>query len=168
MRHTLDGMVGSFLTICSRNIGCVFHRIFYVELTADENDRLADTQDSPFTAQKYVDRRKACSACVNCDVRTMAVCAALADDELAELDKIMTSRHLAPNEMLVTEGDPLKRAYSLTSGMLRLSIALPDGRRQITGFLLPGDYLGLADDEVHSSTAEAVGSVRSPPAKCMR
>lgn len=121
---------------------------------------MADTQDSPFTAQKYVDRRKACSACVNCDVRTMAVCAALADDELAELDKIMTSRHLAPNEMLVTEGDPLKRAYSLTSGMLRLSIALPDGRRQITGFLLPGDYLGLADDEVHSSTAEAVGTVQ--------
>jgi CRP/FNR family transcriptional regulator len=90
----------------------------------------------------------------------MAVCAALADDEIAELEKIMTSRNLAPDEMLVSEGDPLKRFYSLTAGMLRLSIGLPDGRRQITGFLLPGDYFGLADDDVHSSTAEAIGMVQ--------
>jgi CRP/FNR family transcriptional regulator len=35
-------------------------------------------------------------------------------------------------------------------------LALPDGRRQITGFLMPGDYLGLADDETYAQTAEAV------------
>ncbi|TDK39819.1 cyclic nucleotide-binding domain-containing protein [Rhizobium deserti] len=90
----------------------------------------------------------------------MAVCAALADDEVAELEKIMTSRNLVPDEMLVSEGDPLRRVYSLTAGVLRLSIALPDGRRQITGFLLPGDYFGLADDDVHSATAEAIGAVQ--------
>lgn len=33
---------------------------------------------------------------------------------------------------------------------------LPDGRRQISGFLYPGDYLGLADDGTYSQTAEAV------------
>jgi CRP/FNR family transcriptional regulator len=90
----------------------------------------------------------------------MAVCAALADDEIFELERIMTSRNLVPDEMLVSEGDPLRRVYSLTAGVLRLSIALPDGRRQITGFLLPGDYFGLADDDVHSTTAEAVGMVQ--------
>lgn len=104
--------------------------------------------------------RRPCGACTNCDVRTMAVCAALADDEIFELERIMTSRNLAPDEMLVSEGDPLRRVYSLTAGVLRLSIALPDGRRQITGFLFPGDYFGLADDDLHSSTAEAVGTVQ--------
>jgi CRP/FNR family transcriptional regulator len=33
---------------------------------------------------------------------------------------------------------------------------LPDGRRQITGFLFPGDFLGLADDDVYAYSAEAV------------
>jgi CRP/FNR family transcriptional regulator len=92
-------------------------------------------------------------------VRNLAICAALSDDEVGELERIMTSKSLGPDEMLVSEGDPLKRVYSLTGGMLRLSVGLPDGRRQITGFLLPGDYLGLADEDIHSSTAEAIGQV---------
>ena len=33
---------------------------------------------------------------------------------------------------------------------------MSDGRRQITGFLLPGDYFGLADGTMHNQTAEAV------------
>lgn len=100
--------------------------------------------------------REPCGACLNCDVRTMAICAALETYELGELERIMTSASLETNQMLVQEGDTLTKVYSLTSGMLRLSIDLPDGRRQITGFLLPGDYLGLADEKVHSATVEAV------------
>ncbi|MGE7370398.1 Crp/Fnr family transcriptional regulator [Neorhizobium sp. NPDC001467] len=113
-------------------------------------------QLQPTTKIEY---RKPRSACEKCSVRSLAICAALDDDEVAELERIMTSRSLGPEEMLVSEGDPLNRVFSLTSGMLRLSVALPDGRRQITGFLLPGDYLGLADEDTHSSTAEAIGPV---------
>ena len=92
----------------------------------------------------------------------MAVCAALEEDEIGALERIMTGRRLQADEVLVEEGEPRRRVYSLTDGMLRLSIALPDGRRQITGFLLPGDYLGLADDETYSATVEAV----TPSALC--
>ncbi|WP_373288968.1 Crp/Fnr family transcriptional regulator [Aureimonas endophytica] len=106
--------------------------------------------------------RQPCGACGQCDVRTMAVCAALEDDEVGALERIMTSRRLGPNETLVEEGQARTRVFTLTAGMLRLSVALPDGRRQITGFLMPGDYLGLADDEVHSASAEAV----EPSALC--
>lgn len=108
----------------------------------------------PQTARIY---RLPCSACLDCDVRSMAVCAALDDKDVAALDRIMISRTLEPDQALAQEGDPKTHVYTLTSGMLRLSSALPDGRRQITGFLLPGDYLGLADDDVHTQTAEAVG-----------
>lgn len=100
--------------------------------------------------------RSPCGACADCDVRTMAVCSALADDEVGALERIMTATKLGTNEMLVQEGDPRRKVFTLTGGMLRLSVDLPDGRRQITGFLLPGDYLGLADDETYSATVEAV------------
>lgn len=100
--------------------------------------------------------RQPCGACRNCDVRVTAVCAALEDYELGELERIMSSASLEANQTLVQQGDPLRKVYSLTSGMLRLSIDLPDGRRQITDFLMPGDYLGLAEEDVHSTTVEAV------------
>ncbi|MCB8822790.1 Crp/Fnr family transcriptional regulator [Microvirga rosea] len=100
--------------------------------------------------------RPPCQACASCDTRKMAVCAALQDDEVSELERAMSFVRLDPNASLVEEGDPRRRVYTLTSGMLRLSLALPDGRRQITGFLMPGDYLGLADDETYAQTAEAV------------
>lgn len=95
-------------------------------------------------------------ACVDCDVRHMAVCAALDDQDLGALEAIMTSKDLEANEVLIEEGDAKKRVYSLTSGMLRIYSLLSDGRRQIVGFLVPGDYLGLADDDFYSHTVEAV------------
>ncbi|OYR08868.1 helix-turn-helix domain-containing protein [Brucella grignonensis] len=100
--------------------------------------------------------RAPCGVCVDCDVRRMAVCSALDDGDLGALEAIMTSKKLDANEMLVEEGEPKRRVFSLTSGMLRIYTSLPDGRRQIAGFLVPGDYLGLADDDVYSQSAEAV------------
>ncbi|MBC8717787.1 helix-turn-helix domain-containing protein [Ochrobactrum sp. Marseille-Q0166] len=100
--------------------------------------------------------RAPCGVCVDCDVRRMAVCSALDDRDLGALEAIMTSKKLDANEMLVEEGDQKRRVFSLTSGMLRIYTSLPDGRRQIAGFLVPGDYLGLADDDVYSQSAEAV------------
>lgn len=113
---------------------------------------------SVLTAQTMQQQRHRdpCSACADCEVRKMAICAALQDDALHALEAIMSSRKLDAGEMLVEEGAPKLRVFSLTSGLLRLFTLLPDGRRQISGFLYPGDYLGLADDETYSQTAEAV------------
>jgi CRP/FNR family transcriptional regulator len=94
--------------------------------------------------------------CLSCEVRQQAICSALEEGELGALEQIMTETRLAANQVLVREGDPRLRVYTLTSGMLRLSTLLPDGRRQITAFLVPGDYLGLADDDTYAQSAEAV------------
>jgi CRP/FNR family transcriptional regulator len=93
---------------------------------------------------------------MTCNVRHLAICAALGDDDIAQLERIMSSKSLEANEMLAEEGTMRTKVFSLTTGMLRLFSDLPDGRRQIAGFLLPGDYLGLADDQVYSQSAEAV------------
>ncbi|WP_035484772.1 helix-turn-helix domain-containing protein [Geminicoccus roseus] len=89
-------------------------------------------------------------------MRKQAICAALEDHELDELQSIMIASSLAPHQTLVEEGEPRRKVFTLTSGMLRLYTMLPDGRRQITAFLLPGDYLGLGDEETYDETAEAV------------
>lgn len=88
----------------------------------------------------------------------MAICSVLDDSEIGAFERVMSTRYLAAGQTLVDQGDRKTNVYTVTGGMLRLSSALPDGRRQITGFLLPGDYFGLADDEIHNQTAEAVTS----------
>jgi CRP/FNR family transcriptional regulator, anaerobic regulatory protein len=69
-----------------------------------------------------------------------------------------TQRRLA-GEVLFTEGDEANSVYEIVSGMLRLVKLLPDGRRQITGFLSAGHLLGLAPEGVHVYTAEAITGV---------
>ena len=47
----------------------------------------------------------------------------------------------------------------MASGVVKLYKLLLDGRRQITGFLLPGDFLGLVSAEGFSCGAEPVTEV---------
>jgi CRP/FNR family transcriptional regulator len=44
-------------------------------------------------------------------------------------------------------------------GVMRLYKLLPDGRRQIVGFALPGDFLGISVNGRHGISADAVGAV---------
>ncbi|MBS7538993.1 Crp/Fnr family transcriptional regulator [Ancylobacter lacus] len=104
--------------------------------------------------------RQAQGACADCGVKSRAVCAGLAPEETGILTTIMSTVTLAPNQLLFEQGDLRSRAYTLTSGMLRLSVSLPDGRRQIAGFVTPGDYLGLSGEDVHTQAAEAVTACR--------
>ncbi len=67
-----------------------------------------------------------------------------------------TTRRLNAGETLFYEGDPAQHVFTITEGTLKLYKLLSDGRRQITGFLLPGDFLGLASSASYVSSAEAV------------
>src|SRR5216683_8069935 len=49
--------------------------------------------------------------------------------------------------------------YNLLEGVMRLYKLLPDGRRQIVGFGLPGDFLGMGTSARHSFSADAIGPV---------
>jgi CRP-like cAMP-binding protein len=52
-------------------------------------------------------------------------------------------RHVDANEVLVTEGSAPNRVYQVSEGWAIRYKTLPDGRRQILDFLLPGDTTGL-------------------------
>jgi len=99
------------------------------------------------------------SPCAACQVRHLAVCSALEDDELRLLDNIIKFIDLEAGDALFDEGEPASNVYNLTSGTIKLYKLLPDGRRQITGFLFAGDFLGLAASEDYIYSAEAVTAV---------
>ena len=96
--------------------------------------------------------------CFGCEVRTQAVCGVLDCDKLAGLRRLGTKFRLSPGQPLFHEGDPASRVFTLTKGSLKLYKLLPDGRRQVTGFMHPGDFLGISVDDEHAFTAEALES----------
>jgi len=98
--------------------------------------------------------------CGACPVRSLTVCAALEAEELRRLAEILqTVRHDA-GHTIFSEGDPADILYNVTAGTMKLYKLLPDGRRQITGFLLPGDFLGLSVNETYAYTAESITPVQ--------
>ena len=98
--------------------------------------------------------------CRSCDVRELTICAALNGHELDRLNAIVSVVQIAPQQTLFCEGEPAHSLFNVTRGTLRVSKMLVDGRRQITGFLGPGDFLGLAFNDTYAYTAEAVTATR--------
>ena len=76
--------------------------------------------------------------CLACDVRQVAVCAAVGPEHLPRLAAIAAERGLAAGQGLFEEGEPAEAVYVVAEGMIKLYKLMSDGRRQISGFLVPG------------------------------
>jgi CRP/FNR family transcriptional regulator len=100
------------------------------------------------------------NGCQDCKVRLFSVCGALESSELDALDRISQVRHFPAKAMLFDQGALAGSVFNVTEGMVRLYKSLPDGRRQIVGFALPGDFLGLALQDRYGVAAEAINQVR--------
>lgn len=94
--------------------------------------------------------------CGACTIRSLTVCAALDHEEIRRLADILQTTRIEANQNVFAEGDPADVLYNVTSGTVKLYKLLPDGRRQITGFLMAGDFLGLAVNDAYAYTAETV------------
>ena len=96
--------------------------------------------------------------CQTCEVRDQSICAVLSDEELRELSKISTAVELTKGATVFFEGDENTYLFNVVSGAVRLSKLLPDGRRQVTGFLFPGDFIGLSVADKYAYTAETLSN----------
>jgi CRP/FNR family transcriptional regulator len=101
-------------------------------------------------------RRRQESHCSTCGARAFSVCAGLDRADLANLDEIAERVAVKTGDSLVREGETANHLFNITSGSVRIYKLLPDGRRQITGFLFAGDFVGLATGEAYGFTAEAI------------
>lgn len=99
------------------------------------------------------------ASCAACPVRHLAVCDALNDTEISRLNASITNVSYAPGQIILQDGDAADWVYIVTTGHLRLYKLLIDGRRQITGFLVPGDFAGIYANAVYNYSAEAINPV---------
>ncbi len=95
-----------------------------------------------------------------CAVRAITCPETITPADLAVLAVHATVAAVPAGDIFITEGEPAVAFFVLTAGTAKLFKALPDGRVQITGFVGPGQFLGLAATEVYTFSAEAIEPVR--------
>ncbi len=73
--------------------------------------------------------------------------------------------NLRAGEPLFCEGDDAEFVYEVLDGVFCCYSLLPDGRRQVTGFVHPGDIIGLGSQDTYHTSCDAVcdATVRSIP-----
>jgi len=98
--------------------------------------------------------------CDACKVRAIAACGPLSADERKRLTAIMKTVTFAPHRLIFMETAPAASLYNVTDGVVKIYKMMPDGRRQVTGFLFPGDFLGLIQNDSYAYSAEAVTETR--------
>jgi CRP/FNR family transcriptional regulator, anaerobic regulatory protein len=79
--------------------------------------------------------------------------------ELRNLAGLATKVPFRRGKTIFEEGAGADFAFGVSQGIVRLYKLLPDGRRHIVAFALPGDFLGVPLAERHSCSADAVGEV---------
>lgn len=67
-------------------------------------------------------------------------------------------RTVAPERMLIAEGEARKIVVGVVSGLLRCFRMTPDGRRHVTRFIRPGGLVGLWRLPASRSSVEAVAT----------
>ena len=63
--------------------------------------------------------------------------------ELRELQRLATEVYYRPGRTIFSEGALADSVFGLSQGIVRLYKLLPDGRRHVLAFSLPGDFLGM-------------------------
>lgn len=100
------------------------------------------------------------SPCAACTVRDLSICSVLDNTDLQRMAAIAQNFTYSAQDPIIDEGEAADYLFNVTGGTVRLYKLLPDGRRQITGFLGVGDFLGIALNEIYAYSAEAVDEVK--------
>jgi CRP/FNR family transcriptional regulator, anaerobic regulatory protein len=115
---------------------------------------------SSLTRPPVFDPHGVADPCAHCDARHLSVCNAIPDPEIARLAAAAVVQEARAGATFIDEGEPATAFFNITRGTAKLYKLLPDGRRQITGFVTVGHFLGLAVSDSYAFSAEAVTDVR--------
>jgi CRP/FNR family transcriptional regulator, anaerobic regulatory protein len=98
--------------------------------------------------------------CEHCAARALSVCSAMPAEHLGQLAASRAYQHVTPGETFLNEGEAASHFFNVIEGAVKVFKLMPDGRRQITGFLFAGDLLGLAFNDTYTYSAEAITPVK--------
>jgi CRP/FNR family transcriptional regulator len=101
---------------------------------------------------------RAISSAADADRFGASICLGLGR-EAVHLLPVSPIQTLPAGKLLFSQGDKTDSVFEVLSGMVRLYKLLPDGRRQVTGFLTAGQLLGLAPEGVCVFTADTLTEV---------
>jgi CRP-like cAMP-binding protein len=83
-------------------------------------------------------------SCFECELRSCGVFKPITRNELGAINDIKRDHLVLPaGSEIIAAGDEAPEIYTLYCGWAFRYKTLPDGRRQILNFLLPGDLIGL-------------------------
>jgi len=114
----------------------------------------------PPARQPQFDPTGLADPCALCEARSFSVCNAIPDSDMARLMAIAVVTDVPAGQCFIDEGEPATSFFNITAGTAKLFKLLPDGRRQITGFVGPGHFLGLAVSDTYAFSAESIEPVR--------
>ena len=114
------------------------------------------TMQAPQTPIRMEAFKVACSAC---NLRELCLPVGLSDQELTQLDQLISNRRTVHRgEALFHAGDPFAALYAVRTGFFKTTVSTPDGRDQVTGFQMAGELIGLdgISGDKHSCDAVAL------------
>lgn len=95
-------------------------------------------------------------------MRTYSLCSELGDKAISALASIALDARYEKGAVIFEQNDRFEKTFVVTSGFVRLSRLLSNGKRQITGFIGPGDILGGLRQQTGSHcSAEAISDVQA-------
>lgn len=98
-------------------------------------------------------------SCLACPIREGALFCDVADDTLADLDKIRQTSLYPAGAVLFVEGELRRGIFVLCSGRVKLTASSPQGRSVIIRIASSGEVLGLSatiSDTTYVATAETL------------
>jgi CRP/FNR family transcriptional regulator len=98
--------------------------------------------------------------CEACSARAFSICHVLPHPELRKLADCGSVKVYDPRADIVREGDTAEHVFNITEGTVMLFRLLADGRRQVLGFLLKGDFLGLTAGAAYDLGVQALTPVQ--------
>lgn len=108
---------------------------------------------------------KAESRCQKCAVNTLCLPSGLSQEELEELESVITSSKITnKNDTVFTLGEPFTALYIVHSGMFKSSVVEENGKERIISFHLPGEIMGL--DGIHSSIYHSTSTALTMSSFC--
>lgn len=99
------------------------------------------------------------NVCRDCTVRSEALCRAIPGGQLPDLARSVRRKRYRPGSVIARSGDPADWCAHVVSGVVKLTLALPDGRQQIVGLLYPSDFLGRPFTDRVPFAAEAASVI---------
>lgn len=93
--------------------------------------------------------------CRDCAIRSDALCGVIPMEELAQLNRSAHRKRYRPGSVIVASGEEPDWCANVVSGVVKLTLALSDGRQQIVGLLFASDFLGRPFKASAGYTAEA-------------